>query len=82
MAYITGPKDNINIRILQNMVAGIPLVLGLGTRMSDPYGLLGPYTCSYGPKLGARPVVPRVPPNRQRGSWGSAPEVLAVEWHC
>ena len=31
------PKDHINIRILPTMVSGIPLVLGLGTRMSDPY---------------------------------------------
>ena len=27
----------VNIRILQSMVSGIPLILGLGTRMSDPY---------------------------------------------
>ena len=32
-----GPKDHINIRILQTMISGIPLILGLGTRMSDPY---------------------------------------------
>ena len=32
-----GPKDYINIRILQTMISGIPLILGLGTRMSDPY---------------------------------------------
>ena len=30
------PKDYINIRILRTMVSGIPLILGLGTRMSDP----------------------------------------------
>ena len=27
------PKDHINIRILQNVVSGIPLILALGTRM-------------------------------------------------
>ena len=32
-----GPKDHINIRILQSMICGFPLILGLGTRMSDPY---------------------------------------------
>ena len=31
------PKDHINIRILLTTVSGIPLVLGLGTRMSKPY---------------------------------------------
>ena len=30
-------KDHINIRILQTMIPGVPLILGLGTRMSDPY---------------------------------------------
>ena len=30
------PKNHINIRILQTIVSGIPLVLGLRTRMSDP----------------------------------------------
>ena len=29
----TGPKDHLKIRILQTMVSGIPLVLGLKTRM-------------------------------------------------
>ena len=40
-----GPKDHINVRILQTMVSGIPLVEGPGTGMQDPYvlcGLLGP----------------------------------------
>ena len=32
-----GPKDHISIRILQKMVSGMPLMLGLGARMSDPY---------------------------------------------
>ena len=32
-----GPTDHINTRILQTMVSGIPLLLGLGTRISDPY---------------------------------------------
>ena len=27
------PKDQINIRILQNIISGIHLILGLGTRM-------------------------------------------------
>ena len=30
-------KDHINIRILESMVSDIPLTVGLGTRMSDPY---------------------------------------------
>ena len=39
------PKDHINTRILETMVSGIPLILGLGTRMPDPdvsVVLLGP----------------------------------------
>ena len=32
------PRDHRNMRILQAMVAGIPLILSLGTRISDPYG--------------------------------------------
>ena len=31
------PKDLLSITVLQNVVSGIPLVLNLGTRMSDPY---------------------------------------------
>ena len=27
------PKDHINIRILPSLISGIPLILGLGTRM-------------------------------------------------
>ena len=27
----------VNTRILQGMISGIPLLLGLGNRMSDPY---------------------------------------------
>ena len=30
-------RSSINIRILQVIVSGIPSVLGLGTRMQDPY---------------------------------------------
>ena len=36
-----GPKDNINIRIPQTMISGIPLIVVLGTRMSDPYVYVG-----------------------------------------
>ena len=32
-----GPKEHINMRILQTMISGIRRILGLGTRMSDPY---------------------------------------------
>ena len=35
--YNRAPKDHKNIRILPNMVSGIPLILVLGTRMYDPY---------------------------------------------
>ena len=31
-----GPNHRINIKILQTMVSGIPLALGLRTRMQDP----------------------------------------------
>ena len=31
-----GPKGHINVRILHTMVSGIPLVLGLKTRMKNP----------------------------------------------
>ena len=38
------PKDHINMRILQHMIFGIPLILGLGTRIvsciSCPFFLL------------------------------------------
>ena len=30
-------KTTKNIRILPTMISGFPLILGLGTRMSDPY---------------------------------------------
>ena len=33
MGVIKAPRDHTNIRIPQNMVCGIPLMLGLGTRM-------------------------------------------------
>ena len=38
-------KKHINIRILQTMISGIPLILGLGIGMSNPYVyvVLGPY---------------------------------------
>ena len=36
-----GPKDHMNIRILQTMIStmisGIPFIAGLGTRKQDPY---------------------------------------------
>ena len=35
--HFRGPKDHINIRTLQTLISGIPLILGLGTRVSDPY---------------------------------------------
>ena len=35
-SLIRNPKDNINKRILQTMISGILLILGLGARMSDP----------------------------------------------
>ena len=31
-----GPKDHVTVGILETMVSGIPLVLGLGTRLADP----------------------------------------------
>ena len=40
---IRGPKDHISIRILQTMMFCIPLILGLGARMSDPWSF-GPLT--------------------------------------
>ena len=42
---IRATRDHLNTRIPQTLVSGIPLILGLGTRMSDPdgkCGLLGP----------------------------------------
>ena len=33
---IRAPTDHINVRILQNMISGSHLTLGLGTRMSTP----------------------------------------------
>ena len=36
-----GPKDHINKRILQIMVSGIPLILGLRARMEAPYVYVG-----------------------------------------
>ena len=35
-AGVRGPKDRIDMRILQTMMFGIPLILGLGTRISNP----------------------------------------------
>ena len=43
------PKDHINIRILQTMISGFPLKLGLGTRMSDPCV----YVVFWAPKVSA-----------------------------
>ena len=46
------PRDHINIRIPKTMVSGIILVLGLGTRMSDPYVYVvfwGSNQCPEGP---------------------------------
>ena len=34
---LRGPKDHKKIRFLQTMISGIPVMLGLGTGMSDPY---------------------------------------------
>ena len=36
-AGVGSPEYHINIRILQTMISGITLLLGLGTRISDPY---------------------------------------------
>ena len=50
--FIRGPKDHIDLGILQTMISGLPLMLGLGTRMSDPYvhvalwAMYGPYAIS------------------------------------
>ena len=35
-AQTRAPKDHLNIRILQTMISGFPLVLGRGIRMWDP----------------------------------------------
>ena len=35
-ANFRDPKNHINVKILQTMISGIRLVLGLGGRMSDP----------------------------------------------
>ena len=37
VCILRDPTDHLNIRILQNCISGIPLVLNLGTGMSDPY---------------------------------------------
>ena len=37
LAISRDPKDHINIRLLETMISGIPLLASLGTRMSDPY---------------------------------------------
>ena len=42
---------HVNISILQTMVSGIPLVLGVSTRMQDPYVpvvCLGPFLSKTG----------------------------------
>ena len=40
MALDRTSKDHINIRILQHIMSGIPLILGLGTRVPDPYAYI------------------------------------------
>ena len=37
LAEHRGPEDHINMRVLQTMISGIFFILGLRTRMSDPY---------------------------------------------
>ena len=37
LAQTRGPKDHINTRSLQTMISGIPLMLGLGTGISNPH---------------------------------------------
>ena len=34
---VRAPRDDINIKILQSMISGIPLIVGLRTRMRDSY---------------------------------------------
>ena len=34
---IRAPKHKVNVRILQTMISGIPIILGLGTITSDPH---------------------------------------------
>ena len=38
------PEDHVNKRILQTTISGISLVLGLGTRMMDPFMFVLDYT--------------------------------------
>ena len=33
LGEIRAPRDHTNIKILQHVISGIPLILGLGTRM-------------------------------------------------
>ena len=48
---IRGPKDHTNIRILEAMISGIPLMLGLRTRMPDPSVDVGFWALSMEEKL-------------------------------
>ena len=50
--YFRGPTGHINIRILQTMISGIPLILGLGTSM--PYVYVGTLYCPGKTILGHR----------------------------
>ena len=55
-----GPKNHINIRLLQTVVSGIPVVLGLRTRMPDLFRPLK--ACdyeSYPPGSGKEHAVPQ-----------------------
>ena len=57
-----GPKKLINIRILQTMVSGIPLTLGLRTRLYDPdvnVVLGAPSTVETRKLENGRPVIPK-----------------------
>ena len=37
LEFASGAKDHVNVRILQTMISGIPLMLSLPTKMSDPH---------------------------------------------
>ena len=44
---IRAPRDHINMSMLQSTVSGIPLIVDLCTRMSDPFSFMwfaGPLT--------------------------------------
>ena len=48
---IRPPKSHINMRIIQNMISGIPLILGLGIRKSYPYVDVVVWASNYGQLL-------------------------------